>query len=130
MKLINEINNQNLGYKLGINNFSDITPEEFKKTYLNGIIEAQPIKVKSTIQSKSNEIKPIDHSIYMTAARDQGECGVCWAFAGLGAVEANFNILKNILDPKNKFNLSPQQLIDCRNANACEAEDNYLAFRK
>ena len=44
----------------------------------------------------------------VTVARDQGSCGSCWAFAGIGQIEAHLKIRYG-----QTLNLSEQQIIDC-----------------
>jgi len=44
----------------------------------------------------------------VTVARDQGSCGSCWAFAGIGQIEAHLKIHYS-----QTLNLSEQQIIDC-----------------
>jgi len=45
----------------------------------------------------------------VTPVKDQGECGSCWTFSTVGAMESHWNILgkgRNVL-------FSEQQLVDC-----------------
>jgi len=52
----------------------------------------------------------------VTPVRNQGQCGGCWAFGAVGAIEGATQIAGRGL-----IVLSPQQLIDCDNANeGCE----------
>ena len=44
----------------------------------------------------------------VSAIKNQGLCGSCWAFSSTGAVESLYSIEKN----KNSL-LSEQQLVDC-----------------
>lgn len=44
----------------------------------------------------------------VTAVRDQGSCGSCWAFSALGAVESSRLINLGI-----EQDLSEQQLVNC-----------------
>jgi C1A family cysteine protease len=46
---------------------------------------------------------------YITPVRDQGSAGTCWAFAAVGAVEANYDITYNVLN--STLNLSEQNLV-------------------
>jgi C1A family cysteine protease len=43
--------------------------------------------------------------------RDQGDCGSCWAFAAMGAVESLYRIKR-----ADNINLSEEQLVDCADA--------------
>nr|AIW01430.1 viral cathepsin protein [Spodoptera frugiperda multiple nucleopolyhedrovirus] len=44
----------------------------------------------------------------VTSVKDQGMCGACWAFAGLGALESQYAIKYDRL-----IDLAEQQLVDC-----------------
>jgi len=49
---------------------------------------------------------------WMTAVKDQGQCGSCWAFSVLGAIEARYNIQNN--NPYLDLDLAEQELVsDC-----------------
>ncbi|MBN1285424.1 MAG: DUF11 domain-containing protein [Anaerolineae bacterium] len=59
-----------------------------------------------------------DENDWLTAVRDQGQCGSCWAFAAVGIVEAAYNIAHDsaTLD----LNLSEQYLVsDCSGSGSC-----------
>ncbi len=44
--------------------------------------------------------------------KDQGQCGSCWAFSAISAVESSHKIASGSL-----LSLSEQQLVDCSTAN-------------
>ncbi len=46
------------------------------------------------------------------AIKDQGQCGSCWAFSSVSAVESSHKIASGTL-----LSLSEQQLVDCSTAN-------------
>jgi len=48
---------------------------------------------------------------YMTPVKDQGGCGSCWAFASVGAMEAQCQI--NIGNPGTGIDLSEQNVLSC-----------------
>jgi hypothetical protein len=118
MNVIKKINEKNLSYKLGLNEFSDLTDEEFRSSKLGGVkpqkfsrpyflSETPEIKINSGEDQNLSQVN-IDWTQKMTPAKSQGICGSCWAFATIGALEGNYNINFNkILD------FSEQQLVDC-----------------
>ena len=126
LKKINEHNAKNLSYKLGLNQFSDMDISEFKekmctKEVLNGdafdklVSELNPSSVKflqdddDDLTKRNLAYDPINYSSFFGEARDQGNCGGCWAFSVTGAIEGIIG--KNQNQAGNY--LSPQQLIDC-----------------
>ena len=55
----------------------------------------------------------------VTAVKDQGECGSCWTFSTVGAMESHWNILGK----GRNTTFSEQQLVDCAgdfDNNGCE----------
>lgn len=50
-------------------------------------------------------------SDYMTPIKDQGSCGSCWAFASVGAMEAQYQIGKS--NPNTGLDLSEQYVLSC-----------------
>ena len=47
----------------------------------------------------------------MTPIKDQGSCGSCWAFASVGAMEAQYQIGKS--NPNTGLDLSEQYVLSC-----------------
>jgi C1A family cysteine protease len=92
-----------------INAFSDFTKEEIKR--ITGYI-AHPNKTVDYMEVgtlKADDV-PVDWrtSGKVTAVKDQGQCGSCWAFSVVGAIESAWLIAGN---PETL--LSEQQLVDC-----------------
>jgi C1A family cysteine protease len=102
----------------GINQFTDLTPEEFKKNYINGLSSAPVqgmnlfgatncgsfsgtgISVPASIDWRNkNAVSPV---------KDQGQCGSCWSFSASGAMEGAWAIHHGQL-----YSLSEQELVDC-----------------
>ena len=141
LEQIKKTNSENKSYKLGLNQFSDMTNEEFrtKMATYKPIGEALEEMSNSTNNEIKSEVKflpaddeddltkrnlqtqiPINYSNYFRPSRDQSQCGGCWAFALTGAVEGNISKKRGILSNY----LSPQQLLDCVSGNlGCSGGD-------
>ena len=117
-------NNKNLSYNLSENQFvnrvyndefytkmNDYEIPEIKNIYNDNDI----IYEKSVDWREKNKVSSV---------KNQEQCGGCWAFSSIGAVESAWAIKHNIL-----YDLSEQQLIDCSNRNhGCEGGSMDLAF--
>lgn len=109
VEYINEKNKLLTTYKLGINKFADMTFEEFSKTHL-----MKPMSFETNYESKQkyqldNQPENFDWRTegVISNIKDQGDCGSCWAFSTVSAIEAAYAI-------KNKLvTLSEQNVVDC-----------------
>jgi hypothetical protein len=145
-KLIKETNAKKLEYTLGLNPFADMTQEEIRSKYLTLGNEKEDIEIDNEeIQiSKDKEISfdnfvdedelpdkrnlqqivSKDWSHLWNAARVQGICGSCWAFATVAVIEGRY---------KQKYDAFPvfskQQLVDCvKGCSGCEGGSYRRAF--
>ncbi|KAF1892385.1 hypothetical protein Lal_00010850 [Lupinus albus] len=108
-------NNANKSYKLGLNQFSDLTKDEFIASY-TGLNTYFNISRQTSFSSniEPSKVYHIPRSIdwrekgAVTNVRTQGACGTCWASAGLGAVEGYIKIKTGKL-----VSFSVQELVDC-----------------
>ena len=102
-------------YEVGHNQFSDLTPEQFRDTMLGGI----PTSARNTSRLEQHVI-PADFDVAaggaldwvakgaVTGVKNQGQCGSCWAFSTTGAMEgALFAATGSLLS------LSEEQLVQC-----------------
>ncbi|XP_048138070.1 senescence-specific cysteine protease SAG39 [Rhodamnia argentea] len=97
-------------YKVGVNGFADLTSEEFKArnqfkshmcsteaaSFKYGNVTAVP---SSMDWRKKGAVTPV---------KNQGQCGCCWAFSAVAAVEGINGITTGKL-----ISLSEQELVDC-----------------
>lgn len=112
-------------FEMGHNEFSDISMSEFSKMKGRSVTNNNKNTtsnhkriVKRYVIPKSADWRP-----YCNEIQSQGDCGSCWAFSGVAAIETSYHIKHNITDPKNKIKLSEQQMIDCDGAygaNGCK----------
>ncbi|KAL4641793.1 cathepsin O [Arapaima gigas] len=98
----------------GINQFSDLSPREFRERYLTSEPENVPWFPKNKTGGHQSEAMALpakfdwrDKNI-VTAVQNQESCGACWAFSVVGAIESVYAKEGHPLEP-----LSVQQVIDC-----------------
>ncbi|CAD8102732.1 unnamed protein product [Paramecium sonneborni] len=94
--------------RLGENQFTDLTPEEFAALYLTR--KQSNMNLNSELYVPQGPVNASADWSGITKVKDQGNCGSCWAFSAVGAVETLLTI-KGVL-PSNTW-LSEQQLVDC-----------------
>jgi C1A family cysteine protease len=101
-------------YQMGVNQFSDLTPQEFQATYLG---EFSAPTETPTIEEPVNAgfQGQIDWRTkgLVTGVKNQGQCGSCWAF---GATAAHESYQIQTKGQASSINLSEQQLVDCSGA--------------
>ncbi|XP_026234844.1 pro-cathepsin H-like isoform X1 [Anabas testudineus] len=96
---------------VSLNQFSDMTFEEFRKFFLLTV----PQNCSATKGNHISRTGPHPDFVdwrkkgnFVTPVKNQGHCGSCWAFSTTGCLEAVTAIATGKLIP-----LSEQQLIDC-----------------
>lgn len=109
--IINHNLDHNQNFTMGINQFTDLTPEEFKAQYVTGIkSKVESFGCVPFTSSASNAPSSIDWTTkgVVNPVRDQGQCGSCWAFATTANAESVWAISKGDL-----LDLSEEYLVDC-----------------
>jgi cathepsin L len=109
MDEIFEHNSGNHSWTMGINQFSDLTAQEFERIHLGYI--HRPNRVRNYADFSGVEApNDIDWTTKgaVTPVKDQAQCGSCWAFSTVGSTEAAHFFKSGSL-----VSLSEQQLVDC-----------------
>ena len=108
-----------LNNKMGINQFTDLTLEEFTNLYSYSNYLTKPIRKFECefYNQEDNSILPdsIDwySSNYVSSVKDQGNCNSGWAFSVTGAVESAWYIGYNSTNYNSSISLSTEQLVEC-----------------
>ncbi|KAF4666304.1 hypothetical protein FOL47_004138 [Perkinsus chesapeaki] len=127
---IEEVNSKDLPYKLGVNEYTDLTFEEFAAQMLH------PTSANTTSRrlhmNEGEDKRSFQTSVdwrtkgVLNPIKDQGRCGSCWAFSANGALEAQYAIAKGEL-----LSFSEQQLNDCSTSygnNGCNGGLMHYAY--
>ncbi|KAF8029601.1 hypothetical protein BT93_E2122 [Corymbia citriodora subsp. variegata] len=104
----------NRTFKLGLNQFSDLTNEEFVQSHTGYLAPKQSEPTKTMPFSHQDPTGDVPDNIdwvekgVVNQIKYQGQCGSCWAFSAVAAVEGIVGITSGTVPV-----LSEQQLVDC-----------------
>lgn len=96
---------------VGLNQFADMTQEEFAAIYLHPLNETAFRKEVEEVATPQDPNNIHIGGQCATAVRNQGQCGSCWAFSASGAAEALLCIQEEGSDAYGW--VAPQELVDC-----------------
>ncbi|CAH8359696.1 unnamed protein product [Eruca vesicaria subsp. sativa] len=120
LRFITNRNAENLGYRLGLNRFADLSLREYGQI-CHGADPRPPknhVFMTSSDRYKTAAGDVLPKSVdwrnegAVTEVKDQGHCRSCWAFSTVGAVEGLNKIVTGEL-----VTLSEQDLINCNKEN-------------
>eukprot|EP00121_Abeoforma_whisleri_P014799 Awhi_evm1s13647 len=112
---IEEFNRGDHSYKLAMNEYGDLTHDEFKirNGYLHHKYERNPDnRVYQPTGKKIPKSKDWRDDKVVSEVKNQGSCGSCYSFSATGSLEGQY-----MKKTGKKVSLSEQQVVDCSKEN-------------
>lgn len=125
-KIKKAIKDKGADWEADENNVSRLVPQD-RKMRLGVILDQSDKLNKSHKVLPGDDVLPVsfdwrnNHGNWVTSVKDQGNCGSCWAFGSIAALESLTLITRNTLtqnihdrvDTKDIIDLSEQDLVSC-----------------
>jgi len=132
LNLIQTLKDTADGTEFALNKFADLSAEEFKSLFLGYVPAQDDGTPKETIPPSQQEVPDSFDWIAqgkVTAVKNQGQCGSCWAFAATETIESVW-LIANGITSDNFSPLAPQQIVDCSTHDGgCNGGDPVSAFK-
>ncbi len=117
--------------RLGINDLADLDSDEYRNMFLSSLNttprnsnEASNPLLRGPVNAAPTSLDWRTKNA-VTAVKNQGQCGSCWAFSSIGAVEGHYAIKTGALR-----SLSEQELVDCVTDNkGCNGGNLEIAYQ-
>jgi C1A family cysteine protease len=106
-------NAANLTWTMGVNEYADMSYDEFAAKMLTGF-DAASVQYDPSAPVREYKGEPLPNDVdwrtsgAVSPVKNQGSCGSCWAFGTTGAIES-----ANKIKTGQMVLLSEQQLVDC-----------------
>jgi len=110
-------NEGNFSWTMDVNQFADLTADEFKSTVVSGSFRRGEQRNTTVgvrgLWSRADLPASVNWTAKgaVTPVKNQEQCGSCWAFSTTGSVESAWFLAKGTLP-----SVSEQQLVDCSTA--------------
>jgi len=112
----------------GATKFSDLSPEQFSSMYLNYAPQANPTTANPQVTPFTPNAAPTSFDWRdqnaVTAVKNQGQCGSCWAFSTTESIESFWFLANHTLT-----SLAVQQIVSCDTVDGgCNGGDTPTAY--
>jgi cathepsin L len=101
-----------VSYRQAVNKFADLTPMELEKLYMGFKVSQTSGDYEKRVSIKPTASLPdtVDwrDKGAVSSVKDQGQCGSCYAFSAVGAIEGQY-----ALKTGNLQSFSEKQVVDC-----------------